>query len=108
MRAAAGASGSPTRCSPTLALTTRVEGGAPVDGLLSGSLRYYRPTGSSGVFFAGFTAGIGHDLDADHELTLGGDTGLRGYPLRYQAGSATALLSLEQRFFSKLLAVAAG
>jgi outer membrane protein assembly factor BamA len=83
------------------ALTTRLEGGAPVDGLLSGSLRYYRPTGSSGVVFAGFTAGIGHDLDADHELTLGGDTGLRGYPLRYQAGSATALLSLEQRFFSK-------
>jgi outer membrane protein assembly factor BamA len=83
------------------ALTTRVEGGTPLDGLLSGSLRYYRPTGSSGVFFAGFTAGVGHDLDADHELTLGGDTGLRGYPLRYQAGSATALLSVEQRFFSK-------
>jgi outer membrane protein assembly factor BamA len=83
------------------ALTTRVEGGSAVDGLLSGSLRYYRPTGSSGVFFAGFTAGIGHDLDADHELTIGGDSGLRGYPLRYQAGSATALLSLEQRFFSK-------
>jgi len=83
------------------ALTTRIEGGSAVDGLLSGSLRYYRPTGSSGVFFAGFTAGIGHDLDADHELTIGGDSGLRGYPLRYQAGSATALLSLEQRFFSK-------
>ncbi len=84
------------------ALTTRVEGSTPIDGLLSGSLRYYRPTGPRGVFFAGFTAGIGHDLDADHELTLGGDTGLRGYPLRYQAGSATALVTLEQRFFSKL------
>ena len=40
------------------ALTTRVEGGTPVDGLLSGSLRYYRPTGPSGVFFAGFSAGL--------------------------------------------------
>jgi hypothetical protein len=83
------------------ALTTRVEGGTPVDGLLSGSLRYYRPTGPSGVFFAGFSAGLGQDLDADHELTIGGDTGLRGYPLRYQAGSATALVTLEQRYFSK-------
>ncbi len=83
------------------ALTTRVEGGTPVDGLLSGSLRYYRPTGPSGVFFAGFSAGVGQDLDADHELTIGGDTGLRGYPLRYQAGSATALVTLEQRYFSK-------
>jgi outer membrane protein assembly factor BamA len=83
------------------ALTTRVEHGAQADGLLSGSLRYYRPTGPRGVFFAGFTAGIGHDLDADHELTIGGDNGLRGYPLRYQAGSATALVTLEQRLFSK-------
>jgi hypothetical protein len=84
------------------ALTTRVEGGTPVDGLLSGSLRYYRPTGPRGVFFAGFSAGLGQDLDADHELTIGGDTGLRGYPLRYQAGSATALVTLEQRYFSRL------
>ena len=84
------------------ALTTRVEGGTPVDGLLSGSLRYYRPTGPRGVFYAGFSTGLGHDLDADHELTIGGDTGLRGYPLRYQAGSATALVTLEQRYFSKL------
>ena len=46
------------------------------------------------MFYAGFSAGIGHELDADHELTIGGDTGLRGYPLRYQAGSATALVTL--------------
>ena len=82
------------------ALTTRVAGGSLDDGLLSGSLRYYRPTGSRGVFFAGFTAGVGHDLDADHELTIGGDSGLRGYPLRYQAGSSTALVTLEQRIFT--------
>ena len=83
------------------ALTTRIEGGNPLDSLLSGNLRYYRPTGPRGVFFAGFSAGVGHELDADHELTIGGDTGLRGYPLRYQAGSATALVTLEQRFFTK-------
>jgi hemolysin activation/secretion protein len=83
------------------ALTTRLEAGSPRDSLLSGGLRYYRPTGPRGVFFAGFSAGIGSDLDADHELTIGGDTGLRGYPLRYQAGSATALVTLEQRIFTK-------
>jgi hemolysin activation/secretion protein len=82
------------------ALTTRVEDGSTRDSLLSGDLRYYRPTGPRGVFFAGFSAGVGSDLDADHELTIGGDTGLRGYPLRYQAGSATALVTFEQRFFT--------
>jgi len=83
------------------ALTTRVEGGSLADSLLSAGLRYYRPFGPRSVLFAGFTAAAGHALDADHELTLGGDTGLRGYPLRYQAGSGTALVTLEQRFYTK-------
>jgi hypothetical protein len=82
-------------------LTTRVERGSPVDSLLSASLRYYHPTGPNGVFYAGFYGAAGHELDADHELTIGGDTGLRGYPLRYQAGSATALLTVEQRFYTR-------
>jgi outer membrane protein assembly factor BamA len=83
-----------------LRLTTRLEGGSVADGLLSGGLRYYHPTGPRGVFFAGLTAAAGQALDADHELTIGGDTGLRGYPLRFQAGSGTALMTLEQRYFT--------
>ena len=82
-------------------LTTRIESGSAVDSLLSASLRYYHPTGPHGVFYAGFYGAAGHALDGDHELTLGGDTGLRGYPLRYQAGSATALLTVEERFYTK-------
>lgn len=82
-------------------LTSRVEGGSPVDSLLSASLRYYHPTGRNGVFYTGFFGSAGHALDGDHELTIGGDTGLRGYPLRYQAGSATALLTVEQRYYTK-------
>jgi hemolysin activation/secretion protein len=83
------------------ALTTRIEGGSPVDSLLSASLRYYHPTGRNHLFYAGAFASAGHELDADHELTIGGDSGLRGYPLRYQAGSGTALVTLEERFFTK-------
>ncbi len=83
------------------ALTSRVEGGTPTDSLLWAGLRFYHPAGKSRVFFAGISAAAGSDLDADHELTLGGDTGLRGYPLRYQAGSATTLLTIEERFYTK-------
>lgn len=84
-----------------LKLTTRLEGGSVSDGLLAGGMRYYHPTGPRGVFFAGLAAAAGHELDADHELAIGGDTGLRGYPLRFQAGSGTALVTLEQRYFTK-------
>lgn len=48
----------------------------------------------------GLQADVGTRLDADQPLTLGGDNGLRGYPLRYQAGSGRALLTLEQRMFT--------
>ncbi len=83
------------------ALTSRVEDGSATDNLLSAGLRYYQPTGPSGLFFAGVSAAAGHELDADHELTLGGDTGLRGYPLRFQTGSGTALLTIEERYYTK-------
>ena len=33
-------------------------------------------------------------------MLLGGDNGLRGYPLRYQAGTSRALLTLEERYYT--------
>jgi hemolysin activation/secretion protein len=34
-------------------------------------------------------------------MQLGGDSGLRGYPLRYQTGTSRALLTLEQRLYTE-------
>jgi outer membrane protein assembly factor BamA len=68
--------------------------------LLSATARYYWRTGERSTFYAGLQGDFGHALDGDTELTLGGDNGLRGYPLRYQSGSARALLTLEQRFYT--------
>jgi hypothetical protein len=42
------------------------------------------------------------NLTPDRQLLLGGDTGLRGYPLRYQLGDRRFLLSVEERYFSDL------
>jgi hypothetical protein len=82
-------------------LTGRVESGAAADTLLSTGWRYYHSTGPNSLFFTGVTAASGWDLDADHELTLGGDNGLRGYPLRFQTGSSLALLTIEERYYTK-------
>ena len=82
-------------------LTSRIEDGSAHDALFSGELRYYWHTSPRSTFFASLTGDTGQDLDADHELYLGGDNGLRGYPLRYQTGSGRALLTIEQRYYSK-------
>jgi len=82
-------------------LTSRIEDGSARDALLSGYLRYYWQTSPRSTFFALLTGQVGHELDADHELLLGGDNGLRGYPLRYQTGSGLAMLTIEQRYYTK-------
>jgi hypothetical protein len=60
---------------------------------------YQRDFGGQ-LFYAGLQLDLAHRLDPDRQLLLGGDTGLRGYPLRYQQGNRRVLLTLEQRFFS--------
>ena len=52
------------------------------------------------MFLASLEADATHRLDPENQLLLGGDSGLRGYPLRYQDGDHRVLFSLEQRVFT--------
>jgi outer membrane protein assembly factor BamA len=69
--------------------------------LFSAAARYYWRTSDNTLFYTSLQGDVGHALDADADLSLGGDNGLRGYPLRYQTGSARGLLTVEERFFTK-------
>lgn len=51
------------------------------------------------AWFANLSMRYGGNLTADQQLTLGGDTGLRGYPLHYQVGDRSVLLNLEKRYY---------
>ena len=42
---------------------------------------------------------IGAQLSAERQIALGGDSGLRGYPLKMQTGDRKFLFTAEQRFF---------
>ena len=63
------------------------------------SARYYKPRGQR-VFFLAASVDVVQTPNAAGELLLGGDSGLRGFPLRYQRGTRRALLTLEQRFYT--------
>jgi hypothetical protein len=78
----------------------RVEGGSLLGGMLEAESRYYFRQSRRRLFFMDFSASAGTDLDADQQILLGGDNGLRGYPLRYQAGTGRWLFTAEQRFFT--------
>ncbi len=44
----------------------------------------------------------GNELFRDERLSLGGDTGLRAFPLYYQTGERLALATMEYRYYSSL------
>ncbi len=77
----------------------RVESGASVNALLTYKVRYYNQQSDQRTFFATVSGAWGDNLDLDNPVELGGDTGLRGYPLRYQSGDSKVLFTVEQRYF---------
>ena len=82
-------------------ISGRYEQGEIVNGIVGAEARYYWKTSARSKFFASMSGTATEQLDQDQQLTLGGDTGLRGYPFAYQAGTSRALLTLEQRYYTK-------
>lgn len=78
----------------------RVAGGRLAGTLVDTNARYYFRQSARRVLFLGLSGQWGTGLDANQQILLGGDNGLRGYPLRYQAGSRRWLFTAEQRFFT--------
>ncbi|MBV8909378.1 MAG: hypothetical protein JOZ89_01320 [Gammaproteobacteria bacterium] len=70
------------------------------NGVMDTAIRYYVEQSKNWLFFTTLYATKGWRLDLDDQILLGGDSGLRGYPLRYQDGTGRALWTLEQRYFT--------
>jgi len=77
----------------------RQESGDSKNAEVSFAARFYKPGSDKRLFFVTMEGTHGHDLDLDNLITLGGDTGLRGYPLHYQTGDSKFLFTVEQRYF---------
>jgi len=82
--------------------STRREDDGLVNSVAYAGARYYRRNLQKHLFSVSLSALASDDLDADTQVLLGGDNGLRGYPLRYQAGTRRAILTVEERFYTEL------
>ena len=87
--------------------TGRLQNGSLENGVLNSAVRFYaeqsgywRFRDGDWLFFTTLAATVGKRLDLENQILLGGDNGLRGYPLRYQDGTSRALISFEERYFS--------
>ncbi len=62
--------------------------------------RYYLPNIKNQIFYMALSAEFVKNQYLDDQVLLGGDSGLRGYPLRYQRGDRMFLFTVEQRFYT--------
>ncbi len=67
---------------------------------LGAQAQYYLPQNPHWLFYASLSGDVLKRPDAADLLLLGGDNGLRGFPLRYQTGDRRLLLTVEERAFS--------
>ncbi len=68
---------------------------------LSASMRLYQPQGPALLFFFSGSATTLKVASAANETSLGGDNGVRGYPVRYQTGTRSAVFTLEERYYTR-------
>ena len=80
----------------------RVEGGSVHDTFLNANGHLYVRLSKRWLLFSMLSGNVGVNLDQDHELVIGGENGLRGYPRDYQVGDRSALFTLEGRYYSPL------
>jgi len=81
-------------------LSSRVESDHARNLISDAGIKYYWRWRPDWLLYGSLSGTVTHALDPDVQLLLGGDNGLRGYPLRYEAGSSRGLLTVEQRVFT--------
>ncbi len=82
------------------AVLSRLEQGQSRDLRSSARVSWYWRSGARTVTHARLFLARGSQLDLDHYYELGGDNGLRGYPLRYQVGTGLTQFKLEERVYT--------
>jgi outer membrane protein assembly factor BamA len=84
----------------TSAFTSRIEGQRARNLIATGAASYYWHWQPDWMLYANLTGTVTDALDPDAQLQVGGDNGLRGYPLRFESGASSAVFTLEQRFYT--------
>ncbi|MHB8475255.1 MAG: BamA/TamA family outer membrane protein [Steroidobacteraceae bacterium] len=80
--------------------TSRIEDGQARNLIADAGAKYYWRWRTDWLLYAELSGTVTNSLDPDLQVLLGGDNGLRGYPLRYESGTSRALLTVEQRFYT--------
>ncbi len=79
---------------------SRIQQGHARNLIADAAAKYYWRWREDWLLYAALSGTTTYALDPDMQLLLGGDNGMRGYPLRFESGTSRALFTVEQRFFT--------
>jgi hypothetical protein len=79
---------------------SRIERGSARNLIADAAAKYYWRWREDWLLYAALSGTTTYKLDPEMQLLLGGDNGLRGYPLRFESGTSRALFTVEQRVFT--------
>ncbi len=82
------------------AASTRREHEGLRNSVVTADVHYYLRNFRNKLFMVSASATTTGRLDLDRQILVGGDSGVRGYPLRYQSGTKRGVLTLEERVFT--------
>jgi hemolysin activation/secretion protein len=85
----------------SLSANGRLESGTATDTRVHTEASWYWITSLNTLLHVRGAYDTGYRLDLDHYFELGGNNGLRGYPLRYQEGERRAIAKIEERVYTK-------
>ncbi len=89
--------------------SSRVEGGGRARNLITdAAAKYYWRWRPDWLLYAALSGTVTDSLDPDMQLLLGGDNGLRGYPLRYESGTSRGAIHRRAARIHRLVSVSAG
>ena len=80
--------------------TSRIEEGRARNLIADAGAKYYWRWRTNWLLFAELSGTVTNALNPELQVLLGGDNGLRGYPLRYESGTSRALFTVEQRVYT--------
>jgi hypothetical protein len=80
--------------------TSRIEDGRARNLIADAGAKYYWRWRTDWLLYAELSGTVTDSLDPELQVLLGGDNGLRGYPLRYESGTSRALFTIEQRVYT--------
>jgi outer membrane protein assembly factor BamA len=82
------------------AFSARIEDGRARNLIADNGAKYYWKWRPDWLLYVSVSTTVTDSLDPELQLLLGGDNGLRGYPLRYESGTSRGILTIEQRVFT--------